>query len=194
MASKIKVDTLETADGSGSIALSNQFSGMTTASLPTTGTLPALDGSNLTGVSGGKVLQFKHAQLSSLAGVDTTSTTLVDTGLSISITPTSSASKMVIVNLGGLAYRGSAHPDGKIHINSSLAGGTIVEVARYHFGENDTVTFFYGAAPSTSVEESMSGWTSGAITYKVQIASGNGNNYAYSNWGKASLYVMEIGA
>jgi hypothetical protein len=34
MASKIKVDTLETADGTGSITLSNQFSGMTTASLP----------------------------------------------------------------------------------------------------------------------------------------------------------------
>jgi hypothetical protein len=34
VASKIKVDTLETADGTGSIALSNQFSGMTTASLP----------------------------------------------------------------------------------------------------------------------------------------------------------------
>jgi len=35
MASKIKVDTLETANGSGTIALSNQFSGMSTASLPT---------------------------------------------------------------------------------------------------------------------------------------------------------------
>ena len=34
MASKIKVDTLETANGSGTIALSNQLSGMTTASLP----------------------------------------------------------------------------------------------------------------------------------------------------------------
>jgi hypothetical protein len=51
MASKIKVDTLETADGTGSIALSNQLSGMTVASLPTTGTLPALDGSSLTGVA-----------------------------------------------------------------------------------------------------------------------------------------------
>jgi hypothetical protein len=34
MASKIKVDTLETGDGTGNIILSNQFSGMTTASLP----------------------------------------------------------------------------------------------------------------------------------------------------------------
>ena len=34
MASKIKVDQLETADGTGTIVLQNQLSGMTTASLP----------------------------------------------------------------------------------------------------------------------------------------------------------------
>ena len=43
MASKIKVDQLETADGSGTIALQNQLSGMTTASLPalTTAQMPS---------------------------------------------------------------------------------------------------------------------------------------------------------
>jgi hypothetical protein len=35
MASKIKVDQLETADGSGTIALQNQLSGLTSASMPT---------------------------------------------------------------------------------------------------------------------------------------------------------------
>ena len=35
MPSKIKVDQLETADGSGTIALQNQLSGMTSASMPT---------------------------------------------------------------------------------------------------------------------------------------------------------------
>ena len=89
MASKIKVDQLETADGSGTIALQNQLSGMTTASLPTVTT-------NKLGT--GAVLQFKHAQLSGLSGVSTTSTSLVDTGISLSITPTSSSNKMVIVN------------------------------------------------------------------------------------------------
>ena len=151
----------------------------------------AIAGSKLV-MPAGSVLQFKHSQLSSLSGVSTTSTSLVDTGLSISITPTSSSNKMVIVNLGGLAYRGSNYPNGKITIHSSLTGGTLVEVARYHFGENDSVTAFYGAAPSSSVEQSLSSWSSGAITYKVQFASSTGASYAYSNWGKASLYVMEI--
>ncbi len=35
MASKIKVDQLETADGTGTIALQNQLSGLTSASMPT---------------------------------------------------------------------------------------------------------------------------------------------------------------
>ena len=37
MASKIKVDQIQTADGTGTIALQNQLSGMTTASLPALG-------------------------------------------------------------------------------------------------------------------------------------------------------------
>ncbi len=47
MASKIKVDTLETANGSGTIALSNQLSGMTTASLPALGSAQMPSGSVL---------------------------------------------------------------------------------------------------------------------------------------------------
>jgi len=35
MTSKLKIDTLETLDGTGTIALNNQLSGMTTDSLPT---------------------------------------------------------------------------------------------------------------------------------------------------------------
>ena len=35
MASKIKVDQIQTADGTGTIALQNQLSGMTSASMPT---------------------------------------------------------------------------------------------------------------------------------------------------------------
>ena len=153
----------------------------------------AIAGSKLV-MPSGSVLQVKHAQLSSLSGVNTTSTSLSDTGLSISITPTSSSNKMVIVNLGGLTYRGTQNPNAKVTIHSSLAGGTLVEVARYHLGEDNSVTNFYAAGPSSSVEESLSSWSSGAITYKVQFASGNGNAYAYSNWGKASLYVMEVAA
>jgi hypothetical protein len=76
MASKIKVDELETVDGTGTIALQNQLSGMTVASMPT-----------------GSVLQV-------VVGNDTTETTIstttfTDVGLSATITP-SAGSKILV--------------------------------------------------------------------------------------------------
>jgi hypothetical protein len=58
MASTIKVDTIDTPDGTGNITVSRPLSGSgaSLTSLPAanlTGTLPAIDGSNLTGISGG---------------------------------------------------------------------------------------------------------------------------------------------
>ena len=58
MASTIKVDTIDTPDGTGNITVSRPLSGSgaSLTSLPAanlTGTLPAIDGSNLTGMSSG---------------------------------------------------------------------------------------------------------------------------------------------
>ena len=85
MASKIKVDTLETANGSGTIALSNQLSGMTTASLPALGSAQMPTGS---------VLQVVSASLGT--STSTTSTSFIDTPLALAITPTSTSSKILI--------------------------------------------------------------------------------------------------
>ena len=79
MASKIKVDELETVDGSGTIALQNQLSGMTTASLPALGAAQMPTGSVLQVVSDTHQGQL----LLSSAG------SWVDTGLSLTITPSS---------------------------------------------------------------------------------------------------------
>ena len=86
MASKIKVDTLETANGSGTIALSNQLTGMTTASLPALGSAQMPSGSVLQVVSG-----------STTTNTTSTSATFADTTLSASITPTSASSKILIL-------------------------------------------------------------------------------------------------
>ena len=84
MASKIKVDTLETANGSGTIALSNQLSGMTTASLPALGSAQMPTGS---------VLQV--VQITSVVQSTSTSGSDVDF-LTAAITPTSASSKILI--------------------------------------------------------------------------------------------------
>jgi hypothetical protein len=92
MASKIKVDQIQTADGTGTIALQNQLSGMTTASLPTITTDKLGTGAILQVVTDIHVSGSHHS---------TSSTSYIDSQLSASITPKFSNSKIIIVvNLG----------------------------------------------------------------------------------------------
>ena len=70
MASKIKVDQIQTADGTGTIALQNQLSGMTTASLPTLTSAEMPAGSVL------QVVSFRHGTSQNIT--NTADTTLTD--------------------------------------------------------------------------------------------------------------------
>ena len=87
MTSKLKTDILETVSGSGTIALTNQLSGMTSASMPA-----------------GSVIQA----VSSTFGTNTvtTSTSFIDTPVALSITPTSTSSKILIM-VSAPIYAGS---------------------------------------------------------------------------------------
>lgn len=94
MASKIKVDQLETADGTGTIALQNQLSGMTTASLPALGSAQMPTGS---------VLQV--VQATSNTGITVTANTYVTIGSNVVITPSSASSKVLVqLTAGSMAY------------------------------------------------------------------------------------------
>ena len=86
MASKIKVDTLETANGSGTIALSNQLSGMTTASLPALGSAQMPTGSVLQVVQSGTIAFFSSTSTGSWLATNTT----------MSITPSATSSKILV--------------------------------------------------------------------------------------------------
>jgi len=77
MASKIKVDQIQTADGTGTIALQNQLSGMTGASMPA-----------------GAIIQTVNRTFNTQ--LITTSTSYVDTDCYVDITPTSTSSKILI--------------------------------------------------------------------------------------------------
>ena len=80
MASTLKIDTVTTPDGAGNITFSRPIVG---------------DGSNLTGISGGKVLQVVSTTKTDVA---TASTGWNDiTGMSISITPSATSSKIFVL-------------------------------------------------------------------------------------------------
>ena len=91
MTSKLKTDVLETVSGSGTIALTNQLSGMTSASVPS-----------------GSVLQVLG--IKTLDTTTTTSSTYVNTGITLAITPSSTSSKILVnVNCAGCGTNGHAN-------------------------------------------------------------------------------------
>ena len=94
MASTLKVDTIQTNDGTGTIALQNQLSGMTTASLPALGSAQMPTGS---------VLQV--VQATSNTGITVTANTYVTIGSNVVITPSSASSKVLVqLTAGSMAY------------------------------------------------------------------------------------------
>ena len=75
---KIKVDQIQTADGSGTIALQNQLSGMTSASMPT-----------------GSVLQVVQGTTDATSTSTTTTYTITDCNVAITTSIKSCCSSMV---------------------------------------------------------------------------------------------------
>ena len=166
MASKIKVDQIQTADGTGTIALQNQLSGMTSTSMPT-----------------GSVLQVVEGQLTS--NFSTSSTSMVDMGLSVSITPTSTSSKIqVFVNLCGV---GISSGDGSLSFKLLRDSTGIQENTNFNrasLNQYENYNMMKLDAPSTT----------SAITYKMQMANRIAASIfvnAYSS-DDCTITVMEI--
>ena len=189
MASKIKVDQIQTGDGTGTIALQNQLSGMTSASMPT-----------------GSVLQVVQAVKTDRASFQTGSA-FIDTGLSCSITPSSTSSKILISTDVTLSSNTTSNYGVGIRI---LRGSTVVVQADAQTGrmlahsivangtnddECSTVHAQYLDSPNTT----------SATTYKIQGSARDSVawsiNNAYDNqdsgtWFRANavstIILMEI--
>ena len=126
MASKIKVDQIQTIDGTGTIALQNQLSGMTSASMPT-----------------GSVLQVVQAVKTDRASFQTGSA-FIDTGLSCSITPSSTSSKILISTDTIYKVQGSARDSVAWSINNA-------------YDNQDSGTWFRANAISTIILMEIAG-------------------------------------
>ena len=143
MASKIKVDQIQTADGTGTIALQNQLSGMTGVSMPT-----------------GSVLQVVNATYST--EIDFTTTSYVDTGLTATITPSSSSSKILIL----VSQCGIRKPAANSYLTLRLMrGSTLVTQISITSGYNNSSTI---ASTSESTCSLDSPNTTSAVIYKTE--------------------------
>jgi hypothetical protein len=136
------------------------IAGDQTFTLPSTGgTLDRLN-------RAGNILQVVNSVLTT-AGTTTSSSTYADTGLSASITPTASSSRiLVMINLAGCG-KGSADTYLRLRL---LRGSTDILAFENLGGENGTTSRTNFGSCSTAYLDSPS--TTSSTTYKVQFASG----------------------
>ena len=158
-----------------------------------TGALPAISGASLTGVAptratmpAGSILQVVSANLGG-TGLETSSSTPADM-CTVTLTPTSSSNKILIFASNAQTYSAANGPHGEVRVYSDKSSAYIGSVSTYQ-GLGNTL---YTGGGSISIEQSLSGWSSGSITYRLR---GNSKNSVYiqlAAYGLATLTVMEV--
>ena len=162
-----------------------------------TGALAAVDGSALTGISGGKLLQVVNAQFHN--NNVTTSSSFSDTSVTAQITPSATNSKvLVFVNIVSIYVSDS---DTNLDLRLYRSGGASGDGGILDFEATsgyDTDIAGHGAG-GTSCVFLDSPAVSSAVTYKCQFASSNNTHNAYINhWvrsstrPKSTITLMEI--
>ena len=148
----------------------------------------AIAGSKISG-SFGKVLQVVNV-------IDTSSPTsssssYSDTGLTASITPSATTSKvLVIVNHDGTVQGGDTSINYRCYRDSTEIGGTIIGRKIGDSNNSDGTPAFYGFTILDTPSSTSS------LTYKTQFANHNATNICRLNNGSGSstMCLMEIGA
>jgi hypothetical protein len=133
-----------------------------------------------------KVVQIKTASVSGTTS--STSTSYVDTNLTVSITPTSASNKILVALFqltqknAGQVYTGV---NLKLLRNSTdiLTIGTSIGFTETSMNNRTTTGCFFLDSPATT----------SATTYKTQFATGYAGNVAYVNTdGSSTILVMEV--
>lgn len=139
---------------------------------------------------GGKVLQVVSATYGT--ETSTTSSTFVDSGLSLAITPTLSTSKVLILISQHYTAAGTSG-DGIIG-NNILRGSTSIWANTYGVIFNMGSTNLGGGHWGVTYLDSPA--TTSATTYKTQFrrVSGSGTQYAQFGSATSTMTLLEIGA
>jgi len=165
MASKIKVDQIQTADGSGSIALQNQLSGMTYTSMPAGSTIQVTTGSSTSTFS-------------------TTSQGFQNTNLSASITPKYSNSIIVGSLTGFVLVGGQSASEGQYQLT---ANNSAIHSDVWSLGQSEALALFLPC--SMTFHHSPS--TTNEVTYRLTLRSNDGTLAVYF-YRQQYMQLMEI--
>tara|TARA_R110000751_G_scaffold223736_1_gene325855 strand:+ start:424 stop:942 length:519 start_codon:yes stop_codon:yes gene_type:complete len=170
MTSKLKTDVLETVSGSGTIALTNQLSGMTSASVPS-----------------GSVVQVVTVNDNTQQA--TSSTSWVATTLVAAITPSSTSSK-ILVTFNMPAYQASGGYHEAATIFRGAISGTNLGGTNWGFGSVTTASQSVLGVVSGSYLDSPN--TTSSQTYTVAHRVDNGTGYAMINSCMGAITLTEI--
>lgn len=178
--SQVKVTGNASGTGTLTIAAPNTNSDYTLTLPAATGNI--LTSATTTGFPAGSVLQVVQGTIAS--GTTTTSTSFVDTGLTVSITPSSSSSKIMVI-----ACCTNVLNDGSNKIEFQLLrGASVLQLSVWgaNVRTDGAVPFSYLDSPATT----------SSTTYKVQFRTQNAATTAYiSNSNNiSSIVAMEIAA
>jgi hypothetical protein len=171
------------SSGGGSVTLQEA---VTASNL--TITVPAVTGTMLTTASTGTVLQVVNATYGTQTG--SSSSTYADTGLTATITPTSSSSKiLVLANQAGMYKDGGVNRIAGVQL---LRSSTVLALMEAEYGNSITA----GIGGSLSICFLDSPTTTSAVTYKTQFRSTQNNGAVYVQISSAvsSITLMEISA
>jgi hypothetical protein len=127
-----------------------------------------------TQASAGVVLQVVSGTLST--AVSTSSSTMADLGLSVSITPKFSTSKVLVFVSINSVGKYTNNTWGQFNL---LRGSTLVTNIAGNVGYNGTTTINGGFSVCTCYLDSPA--TTASTTYKIQFASGNNNSAIWVN-------------
>ena len=159
----------------------------------TSGTFPALDGSNLTGVSAGKVGQVISAVTTTATNI--ASTSYADTTATASITPSATTSKvLVLVSINCNIDRDNS--DGWVGIKLLRDSTNIWEANEYIAWDEAGGVGAIKASDQASLVYLDSPSSTSALTYKVQGKSSHTSNNGQARFqisnNTSSVTLMEI--
>lgn len=145
----------------------------------------------LEAASTGKILQVVYG--SATTTVTSSSQTFVDTGLSVTITPTSTASTILVLVDHNGNTKSNAHFNNQIKF-ILLRGSTEIAKMTHAMGYTGTAMTLYPGTSSISFVDSPA--TTSATTYKTQIANGHAGASVSVQVGNAvsTIVAMEVSA
>lgn len=149
-------------------------------------------GANLTGISGGKVLQVIVGTTNTR--VTATSNAWLDTNLSASITPSATSSKVLVMVTGDV--QADAWKDGSVTVFRGGTGGTNLGSSSYGMQYLKGASSASGHSVSFNILDSPSTTSSTSYLVKIINNTGSGNIYLPHNSGHNvnTIVLMEIGA